>query len=117
MKKVKNFIQRKSLIYKTNVEYGDYTINHVQGCGHGCKYPCYASLKKSSFFFAILTTFHKKIDIFKKCCIKISLYPLIFTYYNICPNKNLPIYYKKCAIQDYITDNQKNLYLRLYKVI
>lgn len=33
---------RKSLIYKTGVEYGDYTLNHVQGCSHGCKYPCYA---------------------------------------------------------------------------
>lgn len=35
-------IQRKSLLYKTEVEYGDYTINHVLGCMHGCKYPCYA---------------------------------------------------------------------------
>ena len=42
MKKVTNFIRRKSLIYKTAVEYGDYTVNHVQGCAHGCKYPCYA---------------------------------------------------------------------------
>lgn len=33
---------RKSLIYKTAVEYGDYTLNYVQGCSHGCKYPCYA---------------------------------------------------------------------------
>lgn len=35
-------ITRKSLLYKTGVEYGDYTINHVQGCSHGCTYPCYA---------------------------------------------------------------------------
>lgn len=35
-------IRRKSLIYKTGVEYGDYTLNHVFGCSHGCKYPCYA---------------------------------------------------------------------------
>lgn len=35
-------ITRKSLLYKTGVEYGDYTINHVQGCAHGCRYPCYA---------------------------------------------------------------------------
>ena len=35
-------IQRKSLLYKTGVEYGDYTINHVLGCAHGCRYPCYA---------------------------------------------------------------------------
>ena len=30
------------MLYKTGVEYGDYTMNHVQGCAHGCKYPCYA---------------------------------------------------------------------------
>ena len=35
-------IERKSLLYKTGVEYGDYTINHVQGCAHGCMFPCYA---------------------------------------------------------------------------
>lgn len=35
-------IKRKSLLYKTKVEYGDYTINHVFGCQHGCLYPCYA---------------------------------------------------------------------------
>ena len=35
-------IDRKSLLYKTGVEYGDYTINHVQGCAHGCMFPCYA---------------------------------------------------------------------------
>ena len=49
MKKVDNYIQRKSLIYKTGVEYGDYTINHIQGCSHGCKYPCYAFLLKKRF--------------------------------------------------------------------
>ena len=35
-------ITRKSLLYKTGVEYGDYTINHVFGCHHGCLFPCYA---------------------------------------------------------------------------
>lgn len=49
MKKVKKFIFRKSLIYKTNVEYGDYTINYIQGCSHGCKYPCYAYLMSKRF--------------------------------------------------------------------
>lgn len=40
-------IERKSLLYKTDVEYGDYTINHVLGCAHGCLFPCYAfNLKK-----------------------------------------------------------------------
>lgn len=33
---------RKSLLYKTDVEYGDYTVNHVSGCSHGCLFPCYA---------------------------------------------------------------------------
>lgn len=49
MKRVVNFIRRKSLIYKTNVEYGDYTINHIQGCSHGCMYPCYAYLLAKRF--------------------------------------------------------------------
>lgn len=33
----------------TGVEYGDYTINHVLGCSHGCKYPCYAFMMKRRF--------------------------------------------------------------------
>lgn len=49
MKKVTKYISRKTLIYKTNVEYGDYTMNHVLGCSHGCKYPCYAYLQKKRF--------------------------------------------------------------------
>ena len=49
MKKCNEFIERKSLIYKTGVEYGDYTLNHVEGCSHGCKYPCYAFLLKKRF--------------------------------------------------------------------
>lgn len=49
MKTVSKFIQRKTLIYKTDVEYGDYTVNHIQGCSHGCKYPCYAYLMKKRF--------------------------------------------------------------------
>ena len=42
-------IQRKSLLYKTGVEYGDYTLNHVQGCAHGCRYPCYAMAMAKRF--------------------------------------------------------------------
>ena len=37
------------MLYQTGVEYGDYTMNHVQGCAHGCKYPCYAFLMKKRF--------------------------------------------------------------------
>lgn len=40
---------RKTLIYKTGVEYGDYTLNHVQGCSHGCTYPCYAFMMARRF--------------------------------------------------------------------
>ena len=49
MKTVNQFLKRKTLLYKTGVEYGDYTINHVQGCAHGCKYPCYAFLMAKRF--------------------------------------------------------------------
>lgn len=49
MSTVTKYIKRKTLIYKTNVEYGDYTINHVLGCSHGCKYPCYAYMMKKRF--------------------------------------------------------------------
>ena len=49
MKKCNEFIERKNLLYKTDVEYGDYCLNHVQGCAHGCKYPCYAYLMAKRF--------------------------------------------------------------------
>ena len=42
-------ITRKSMLYKTDVEYGDYTMNHVLGCFHGCKFPCYAYLMARRF--------------------------------------------------------------------
>ena len=42
-------IKRKTMLYKTSVEYGDYTINHVQGCAHGCKFPCYAMMMAKRF--------------------------------------------------------------------
>ncbi len=39
-------IERKSLLYKSKVEYADFCLNHVEGCSHGCKYPCYAYMMK-----------------------------------------------------------------------
>jgi len=39
-------IIRKTLLYKSGVEYADFGLNHVQGCSHGCTYPCYAMLMK-----------------------------------------------------------------------
>src|SRR4030042_4338468 len=39
-------IKRKSLLYKSGVEYADYCLNHVEGCSHGCKFPCYAMMMK-----------------------------------------------------------------------
>lgn len=47
--KVAGYIQRKTMLYVTGVEYGDYTMNHVLGCAHGCKYPCYAFMMKKRF--------------------------------------------------------------------
>lgn len=49
MKEVKGYIERKSMLYVTGVEYGDYTMNHVLGCAHGCNYPCYAFMLKKRF--------------------------------------------------------------------
>lgn len=43
------YMERKTMLYKTDVEYGDYTMNHVLGCSHGCKYPCYAYMLKKRF--------------------------------------------------------------------
>lgn len=48
-KKCATTIIRKSLLYKSAVEYGDYTINHVEGCSHGCLYPCYAMMMAKRF--------------------------------------------------------------------
>lgn len=39
-------IKRKTLIYKSGVEYADYGLNHVEGCSHGCTFPCYAMMMK-----------------------------------------------------------------------
>lgn len=39
-------ITRKSLLYQSDVEYGDFCINHVEGCSNGCRYPCYAMKMK-----------------------------------------------------------------------
>lgn len=47
--KCQSNMERKSLLYKTGVEYGDYTINHIQGCSHGCLYPCYAFMMAKRF--------------------------------------------------------------------
>ena len=47
------------MLYKTGVEYGDYTINHVQGCAHGCKFPCYAMMMAKRFGKAMIASFQK----------------------------------------------------------
>lgn len=44
-----NKVVRKSMLYKTGVEYGDYTINPFIGCSHGCLYPCYAYVMSHRF--------------------------------------------------------------------
>jgi len=45
MKKIK----RKSLLYKSGVEYADFCINHVEGCSHDCRFPCYAKQMAKRF--------------------------------------------------------------------
>jgi len=45
MKKIK----KKSLLYKSKVEYANFCINHVLGCAHGCRYPCYAMMMAKRF--------------------------------------------------------------------
>ena len=37
------------MLYKSAVEYGDFTLNHVLGCAHACNYPCFAFLLKKRF--------------------------------------------------------------------
>jgi DNA repair photolyase len=37
-----SYISRSSLLYRSKVEYADWCINHVEGCAHGCNFPCYA---------------------------------------------------------------------------
>lgn len=49
MSDILTYMTRKTMLYKTGVEYGDYTMNHVLGCSHGCKYPCYAFLMAKRF--------------------------------------------------------------------
>ena len=49
MAEVAGYIRRKTMLYVTGVEYGDYTMNHVLGCAHGCLYPCYAFMMKRRF--------------------------------------------------------------------
>ncbi|GAH64958.1 unnamed protein product [marine sediment metagenome] len=41
---------RKSLLYKSGVEYADFCINHVEGCSHGCRFPCYAMMMKKKMW-------------------------------------------------------------------
>lgn len=42
-------ITKKSLLYKSKVEYANFCINHVLGCAHGCRYPCYAMMMAKRF--------------------------------------------------------------------
>jgi len=44
-----NKVKRKSLLYRSKVEYADFCINHVEGCAHGCNFPCYAYLLAKRF--------------------------------------------------------------------
>lgn len=41
--------RRDSLLYQTGVEYGDWCLNHIENCAHGCRYPCYAMMMAKRF--------------------------------------------------------------------
>jgi len=43
------YIFRNSLLYKSKVEYADFCLNHIEGCSHGCKFPCYAMMMAKRF--------------------------------------------------------------------
>lgn len=42
-------MRKKSLLYKSKVEYADFCINHIEGCSHGCRFPCYAMVMAKRF--------------------------------------------------------------------
>lgn len=42
-------LERKTLLYRSGVEYADWCINHVEGCAHGCTFPCYAFMMAKRF--------------------------------------------------------------------
>lgn len=44
-----SYVSRNSLLYKSKVEYADFCLNHVEGCSHGCKFPCYAFMMAKRF--------------------------------------------------------------------
>lgn len=41
-------ITRKTLLYKSGAV-DSYALNYVEGCTHGCRYPCYAMMMKKSY--------------------------------------------------------------------
>ncbi len=42
-------VKKKSMLYKSEVEYSDFSMNHVIGCSHGCNFPCYAMIIAKRF--------------------------------------------------------------------
>ena len=40
-------ITRKTMLYKSGVEYAGYALNHAEGGAHGCNFPCYAMMRIS----------------------------------------------------------------------
>lgn len=44
-----NCVYRKSLLYRSGIGKNIWALNHVQGCAHGCRFPCYAFMMAKSF--------------------------------------------------------------------
>ena len=40
-------VTRKTMLYRSGL--GFFCVNHVQGCGHGCLYPCYAYMMAHTY--------------------------------------------------------------------
>ncbi len=48
-KENRNCVPRKTLLYRSGVRKGVWALNHILGCAHGCRYPCYAFKMAVSF--------------------------------------------------------------------
>lgn len=96
-------IKRKTLLYKSGVEYADFCLNHVEGCSHGCKYPCYAFMMKKRC--GVIKTYDEwcqpkivsnALDLLGK---EIPKYKDIIRYVHLCFSTD-PFMYKQEEIHD-----------------
>jgi three-Cys-motif partner protein len=93
--------QRQSLLYKTKVEYGNWTINHITGCMHGCNFPCYAMMMARKFGWV------KNYDDWRKPVIAINALEVLEK--EISKYKNKIDFVHLCFMSDpFMYDSDKN---------